>query len=108
MNFEPVAAGVGLYPDPMAVLLDHAGFTGRQIMRIRADGFDQLEDMALNVLEEQDIKDLAKSLASLWSTGDCVTFGIIRTKRLIGMMYWVQDHGRVSLTPTVVAGVSRE
>ena len=108
MNFEPVAAGAVINADPMADLLGHAGFTGRQIVTIRADGFDQLEDMTLDVLEEQDIKDLAKSLASLAAAGGRVTFGIARTKRLIGMMHWVQDHGRVSLTPTVVTGVTQE
>ena len=87
MNFEPTAVGVVLEADPMAVLLDHVGFNNKQIARIRADGFDQLEDMALDVLEEQDIKDLSESLARLPAAQGRVNFGIARTKRLIGMMH---------------------
>ena len=90
MNFEPIAAGVILEADPMAVLLGHIGFTNQQIARIRADGFDQLDDMALDILEEQDIKDLSTSLARLPANGGRVNFGIARTKRLIGMMHWVK------------------
>ena len=106
MNFEPIAAGVTLEADPMAVLLGHIGFTNQQIARIRADGFDQLDDMALDILEEQDIKDLSTSLARLPANGGRVNFGIARTKRLIGMMHWVQDHERVSLTPGVITGLT--
>ena len=105
MNFEPIAVGVALEADPMAILLDHAGFNNQQIARIRADGFDQLEDMALDVLEEQDIKDLSESLARLPAVSR-VNFGIARTKRLIGLMHWVQDHGRVLVTPGVIVGMT--
>ena len=106
MNFKPIAVGVALEADPMAVLLGHAGFNNQQIARIRADGFDQLDDMALGVLEEQDIKDLSASLARLPAAQGRVNFGIARTKRLIGMMHWVQDHGHVSLTPGVIVGMT--
>ena len=64
--------------------------------------------MALDVLEEQHIKDLANFLVRLPANGGHITFYITRTKILIGMMHWSQDNGRISLTPTIVTGVTRE
>ena len=57
--------------------------------------------MALDVLEEQNIKDLTKYLANSPANGGHVTFGISRTKRLIG-------HGYINLTLTVTIGVTQE
>ena len=61
--------------------------------------------MALNILEGKDIKDLSTSLARLPANGGCVNFGLVRTKRLIGMMHWVQGKGHVTLTPYVIIGL---
>ena len=77
-------------------------------MRIRADCFDQLEDMSLDFLDERDIKDLAKLLARIPANGGRVIFGVTMMKRLIGMIHWVQSYERVYLTPTVVNGVIQE
>ena len=59
MNFEGVGADIVVENDPVAIMLGFVGFTPAQVVRIRADGFDQLEDMGIDVLEEQDITLLA-------------------------------------------------
>ena len=107
MNFEGVGADIVVENDPVAVMLGFVGFTPAQVVRIRADGFDQLEDMGIDVLEEQDITSLADSM-SRQPAGRRISFGIARTKRLIGMMHWVQDHERVSLEADIVVGITEE
>ena len=107
MNFEGVGADIVVENDPVAVMLGFVGFTPAQVVRIRADGFDQLEDMGIDVLEEQDITSLADSM-SRQPAGRRISFGIARTKRLIGMMHWVQDHERVSLEAAIVVGTTEE
>ena len=106
MAFVPPAVGLDLIEDPLATMLEFAGFTEPQVEKIRADGFDQLDDLGLDVLEAEDIKDLSVTLGRLPANGGRVNFGIARTKRLIGMMHWVQDHERVSLTANVVVGTT--
>ena len=73
--------------DLLVVMLKFVGFTNQQVVRVRADSLDQLEDMGIDVLEEQDIKDLSNSLGRLPAAGGRVNFGITRTKSLIGMMH---------------------
>ena len=103
MDFLPLDPTVPQEVDPLDVMLDIAGFTNAQANRIRADGFDSIDDMGIDVLEEQDIKDLASTFSRMPATSR-ISFGIARTKRLIGMMHWVQDHERVSLTASVAVG----
>ena len=106
MTFVPPEVGIALIGDPLATMLEFAGFTVPQVVKIRADGFDQLDDLGLDVLEAEDIKDLSVTLGRLPANGGTVNFGIARTKRLIGMMHWVQDHERVSLTANVAVGTT--
>ena len=87
MAFVPSAVGIDLIEDPLATMLEFAGFTEPQVVRIRADGFDQLDDLGLDVLEAEDIKDLSVTLGRLPANGGRVNFGIAQTKRLIGMMH---------------------
>ena len=50
MNFEGVGADIVVENDPVAVMLGFVGFTPAQVVRNRADGFGQLEDMGIGVL----------------------------------------------------------
>ena len=106
MDFIPTDPTVPQEADPLNVMLDIAGFTNAQANRIRADGFDSIDDMGIDVLEEQDIKDLASTFSRMPATSR-ISFGIARTKRLIGMMHWVQDHERVSLTASIAVGIGQ-
>ena len=76
-------------------------------MRIHADGFDQLEDMGIDVLEEKDITSLADSM-SRQPAGHRNTLGIARTKRPIDMMHWVQNHERASREAAIVVDKTEE
>ena len=80
MNFEGVGADIVVENDPVENLLGFVGFTPAQVVRIWADGFDQLEDMGIHVLEEQDITSLVDSM-SRQQAGRRINFGIARTKR---------------------------
>ena len=51
MAFVPPAVGIDLIEDPLATMLEFARFTEPQVVRIRADSFDQLDDLGLDVLE---------------------------------------------------------
>ena len=64
--------------------------------------------MEIDVLEEQDIKDLSTSLGRLPAAEGRVSFGIVRTNRLIGMIHWIQDHERVSLKAVVISGTTQD
>ena len=57
--------------------------------------------MGIDVLEKKDITSLADSM-SRQPAGHRISFDIARTKRLIGMMHWVQDQERVSLYMAIV------
>ena len=100
MDFLPLDPTVPQEVDPPYVMLDIAGFNNAQANRIRADGFDSIDDMGIDVLEEQDIKDLASTFSRMPATSR-ISFGIARTKRLIRMMHWVQDHERMRCGPHV-------
>ena len=101
MDFTPVADEKIEVDNPMLNLLGWAGFTGNQTATVRSHGFDELDDMSNDVLDEYDIKELAVAVSKL-PASQRVTFGIAKTKRLIGMMHWVHDHARVSLNPIVL------
>ena len=62
--------------------------------------------MGIETLEHQDTKDLATTF-SLLPAATHISFGIARTKRLIRMMHWVQDHECVSLTDSVTVGTTQ-
>jgi len=104
MSFVPPSVEADLITEPLAAMIAFAGFTEAQIFRIRADGFDQVNDLGLDVLEAEDIKDLSVTLGRLPANRGRVSFDIVCTKRLIGMMHWVQDHERISLTANVAVG----
>ena len=91
----------------MGILLGWVQFTNQQFLKTRAEGFDQLSEMSIDALEEQDIKDLSTSLGSS-SAPTRINFKISKTKRLIGLIHWVQYHERVSLTPGVIVGTPQD
>ena len=65
MNFEGVGAHEEVEADMLAVMLGFSGFTNQQVVQVRSDGFNQFEDMGIDVLVEQDINDLSTSLDRL-------------------------------------------
>ena len=108
MNVEGIGVNEVVGTDPLTVMLRFSKFTNQQVVQVKADGFDQVEDMGINVLEEQDIKDLSNSLVRLLGIGGRVIFGIARTKRLTGMIHWIQDYERVSLEDAVITGTTQD
>ena len=107
MEFVPIDPSVPVEMDPLKVLLNFAGFTDTQVTRIKQDGFDSIDDMTIQALEEEDIKKLSETFGQMPSSNR-ISFGIARTKRLIGMMHWIQDHERVSLPAKVPVGVTQD
>ena len=65
MNFEGVGAHEEVEADMLAVMLGFSRFTNQQVVQVRSDGFNQFEDMGIDVLVEQDINDLSTSLDRL-------------------------------------------
>ena len=45
MNFSTADPNNVMEADPLAIILGFAGFTAQQSNKIRADGFDQLDNM---------------------------------------------------------------
>ena len=53
MGFNPLVDTDVDIDDPMEILLEWKGLTDAQVKRIRVDGFDQLEKIVIDVLEDQ-------------------------------------------------------
>ena len=87
-------------------MLNISKFTNSQASRIRVDGFDSSDEMEIDTLEDQATKDLATTFNFLSATTH-ISCGISRTKRLIRMMHWVQDHECVSPTDSVAVGTTQ-
>ena len=87
-------------------MLNFSGFTNAQANRLRVDDFNSSDEIEIETLENQDTKDLATTF-SLLPAIIHISFGIARTKRLIRMMHWVQDHECVSLTDSVSVGTTQ-
>ena len=101
MNFKPIDAAVPIEVDPLTRMFEIADFTPAQGAQIRVECFNQMNDMSIEVLEEQDPKNLADRF-SCKPVGSYISSGIARTKRLIGMIHWFQDHKRMLLTVSVL------
>lgn len=52
MYFLPFDATVSQEEDPLAVMLNCCEFANAQANRIREDGFDSIEDMGIDELED--------------------------------------------------------
>ena len=107
MDLVPIDPSVSVESDPLKVLLKFVGFTDAQAKKVRDEGFDSIDQIGIDILEEDDIKKLAESFGRMTGSNR-ISFGIARTKRLIGMMHWIQDHERVSLPVKVVRGVTED
>eukprot|EP00957_Ditylum_brightwellii_P188548 14354005-Ditylum_brightwellii.AAC.1 len=61
-----------------------------QVFIITSEGFDSLESFGL--LEgDSDITEMAKRLAARPTANGCVLLGMVVTKRLQALVYWVKD-----------------
>ena len=107
MDLIPIDPSISVESDPLKVLLKFVGFTDAQAKKVRDEGFDSVDQIGIEILEEEDIKKLAESFGRMTGSNR-FSFGIARTKRLIGMMHWIQDHERVSLPVKVVTGVTED
>ena len=104
MGFLPIDATAPKAEDPLATMLDFARFLTPQASRIREDGFDAVEDMCAETLEADDVKELVTTFSRSLASGH-ISFGISQTKRLIGIMHWVQDHESASLSASFLVGI---
>ena len=103
MGFLPIDATAPKAEDPLATMLDFARFLTPQASRIREDGFDAVEDMCAETLEADDVKKLVTTFSHSLASGH-ISFGISQTKRLIGIMHWVQGHESASLSASFLVG----
>ena len=81
-------------------------FLTPQASRIREDGFDTIEDMGTETLEDDDIRELATTFSSFPASRH-VSFGTARAKRLFRIMCWVQDYERTSLSASFPSGTTQ-
>ena len=99
-NQEPQNQAAPAYDATMGQVLTWIGFTGQAARnRIMDDAFSVLEDLA--TLREEDIRDLASGFSKRTQGEGHIIFGLRRTKRLIGMMHWVQDFYRCNEAPNL-------
>ena len=103
IDFLTLDSTVPQEEDPLAVMLKFAWFLNPQANRIREDGFDTVEDMGVEMLEEENITELAATFSRL-PVSSHISFGIARSKRLNGMIHWAQCHNRVSLSVSFPTG----
>lgn len=97
------AAAVELPPAIIPVMdtvLDWIGFNLPATRdRIRAEGFEGLEDLI--GMKEKDIRDLSESYGRRTIADGRAIFGIRRIRYLIGLIHWVQDFGRIGQEPSL-------
>lgn len=90
-----------LVPPPLAgvgFLLNFVGFTNPvERFRLMEAGLAEYEDF--RHLVEKDIRDLAEDFAKRTVANGRMTFGLGRTKKLIGVMHWIQDCFRTADDP---------
>ena len=46
-DLVPIAPGTQVELDPLTILIDYAGFTVIQVVRIRADGYDSFRNLVI-------------------------------------------------------------
>ncbi|KAI2490447.1 hypothetical protein MHU86_24134 [Fragilaria crotonensis] len=93
---EPPVIGA----DPMDMVLLWIGFENEATRDLlRSEGLTTFVD--LESMKEKDIRDLAESYGRRTINDGRFIFGVRRIKRLIGLIHWVQDFGRVSEEPSL-------
>lgn len=81
--------------DPIQQLLELIGFSEDETERIIQSGLQKYSDF--KYFSEKDIRDVAEEFAKRTVNDGRIIFGIGRTKRMIGMMHWIQDNFRCSI-----------
>ena len=77
--------------NPIGHCLSIIGFnTAQSRQRIMEDAFTTFEDFRL--LNERDISKLAEAFGKCTQADGRIIFGLSRTKKLKGLMHWIQDH----------------
>ena len=79
MDFLPLDVTAPQEEDPLAAMLDIARFLTPKANRIREEGFDSVDDMGVEMLEDQDVKQLATTF-SRFPASSRISFGISQTK----------------------------
>jgi hypothetical protein len=81
-------------------LLNAIGFTvPEQRERIIEAGLGEFEDF--RYLNDKDIRDMAEEFAKRSIPNGRIIFGIGRTKKLVGIMHWIQDCHRTNDEPDI-------
>ena len=95
-----IAAGIS-EADSVSQILHWIGFTiDAQRENIQNDAIATFDD--IKVLTEKDVTQLATDFASRTIPNGRMSIGARRTKRLKGLLHWVQDFYRVSEQPSIV------
>jgi hypothetical protein len=80
--------------------LNAIGFTvPEQRERIIEAGLGEFEDF--RYLNDKDIRDMAEEFAKCSAQNGRIIFGLGRTKKLIGIMHWIQDCHRTNDEPDI-------
>ena len=69
-------------------MLDFDGFSNSQANMVREEILDSIDDMGIEMIEHQDIKDLAMTFSCM-PEATRISFGIDRVKRSIDTTHWV-------------------
>jgi hypothetical protein len=81
-------------------LLNAIGFTvPEQRERIIEAGLGEFEDF--RYLNDKDIRDMAEEFAKRSIPNGRIIFGLGRTKKLVGIMHWIQDCHRTNDEPDI-------
>lgn len=80
--------------ESMQNLLMTVGFDEGEVQRLVQENFGDPEDFRF--LNEKDLKTLSETYERRTAANGRLVFGMARTKRLIGLMHWIQDCYRCS------------
>ena len=97
----PVVAPVAPALTPIHQVLEWIGFldNAHRNAICNEGGFDDLSGFI--GVTETDLRDMAESFEKRSAANGRITFGMRRTKWLVGVMHWVQDFDRCSQVPTI-------
>jgi hypothetical protein len=93
-----IVPAVGVPLEGVDYLLDVVGFHDpAEHMQLMEAGLTNYEDF--RYLVEKDIRDMAEEFSKRTVANGCMTFGLGRTKKLTGLMHWIQDCFRCNDDP---------
>jgi hypothetical protein len=98
-NVQQVNAPAAVAPlEGVDFLLNAIGFNNpAQRLRLMEAGLAEYEDF--RYLVEKDIRDMAEEFSKRTAANGRMTFGLGRTKKLTGLMHWIQDCFRTNDEP---------